>query len=74
MLTELRISSIDISTITAFLRAITPYTPMQNSTAPSSRNWLIEHRASVLPGQHDGADDGGEQHERQRPERQQDTA
>ena len=40
MLTELRISSIDISTITAFFRAITPYTPMQNSTAPSNRNSL----------------------------------
>ena len=38
-LTALRISSTDISTITAFLRAITPYTPMQNSTAPSSRKF-----------------------------------
>ena len=41
MLTELRISSIDMSTSTAFLRASTPYTPMAKSTAPSSRNWLI---------------------------------
>ena len=35
-----------ISTMTAFLRAITPYTPMQNSTAPSRRNWLISIRQS----------------------------
>ena len=36
-LTALRISSTDISTITALRRAITPYTPMQNSTAPRRR-------------------------------------
>ena len=46
MLTEFRISSILISTMTAFLRAITPYTPMQNSTAPSRRNLLISTRQS----------------------------
>src|ERR1700712_4442126 len=69
MFTELRISSMLISTITAFLRAMTPYTPMQNSTAPSSRNSLTS--ISILPSQHDRADDGCEEEERQRPERQQ---
>src|SRR6476659_1625959 len=69
LLTELRMTSIDISTITAFLRAITPYTPMQNSTAPRRRNSL--RSISVLPGEHDCTDDGSEQNERQRPERQQ---
>src|SRR3954452_14349926 len=69
MFTALRISSMLISTITAFFRAMTPYTPMQNSTAPSSRNSLSS--MSVLPSQDDGADDGDQQEERQRPERHQ---
>src|SRR5512132_3752337 len=68
MLTEFRITSIDISTITAFFRAITPYTPMQNSAAPRRRNSFTS--ISILSGQHDGADHGGEKDERQRPERQ----
>ena len=38
MLTELRTSSTLSSTMTAFLRVITPYTPMQNSRAPRIRN------------------------------------
>src|SRR4051794_33178812 len=68
MLTELRMTSIDISTITAFLRAMTPYTPMQNRTAPSRRNSLIS--TSVLPGENDCADHGGEQDEGKGPERE----
>src|SRR5687768_7809530 len=71
MLTELRISSMLINTMTAFLRAMTPYTPMQNRTAPSSRKLLISMSASVLPGEDDGADDRGEEDERERPEGQQ---
>ena len=71
MLTELRMSSIDISTSTPLLRARTPYTPMQNRTAPSSRNWLTSIRPQSRLRQHDGADQRGEQDERQGPERQQ---
>ena len=59
-LTALRISSTDISTITALRRAMTPYTPMQNSTAPSSRKLTDQHDVpSPCLGQDDGADDGG---------------
>jgi hypothetical protein len=38
MFTEFKINSIDININTAFLRAITPYTPMQNSTAAKNKN------------------------------------
>src|SRR5918996_1438057 len=76
MLTALRISSIDISTITVFLRAMTPYTPMQKRIAPSSRNWLsmrssIAGPTPVLPGDDDGADQGGKQQHRHDLERDQ---
>src|SRR5829696_4466257 len=43
-LTALRISSTDINTITALRRASTPYTPMQNSTAPSSKKLATNTR------------------------------
>jgi hypothetical protein len=33
-------SSIAINTMTPFLRAITPYTPMQNKIAARIKNWL----------------------------------
>ena len=71
MLTEFRMSSIDISTSTAFLRASTPYTPMENRTAPEEEELVDQHGRSVFPGQHDGADHGREQHEGQGPERDQ---
>src|SRR3546814_11418532 len=42
---------------------------MQKSAAPSSRNWLRSRSStSVLPGQDDGADEGGEQQDRDRLE------
>src|SRR4051812_47837526 len=64
--TALRMSSMDMSTITPFRRASTPYTPMANSAAARKRNWLrnIGLPSSVPPGQDDGADEGGEQHDR----------
>src|SRR4051812_20399692 len=62
MLTALRISSIDMRTSTPFLRASTPYTPAQKSTADSTRNWASS--TSVPPSQDDGADEGGEEHDR----------
>src|SRR5918994_5285190 len=76
MLTALRISSIDISTITVFLRAMTPYTPMQNRIAPSSRNWLsirssIAAPLPVIPGDDDGADQRRQQQHRDDLERDQ---
>src|SRR3954447_14477864 len=43
---------------------------MANSAAPRSRNSLI-NTSSILPGQHDGADDGGQEDEGQGPERDQ---
>ena len=46
MLTALRISSIDISTSTPLRRASTPYTPIENRTAPRRRNWLTQHAST----------------------------
>src|SRR5512132_904894 len=74
MLTALRMSSIDISTSTVFLRAMTPYTPVQKRIAPSSRNWLrisSSTASPVLPGDDDGADQRGEQQHRDDLERDQ---
>ena len=48
MLTELSISSIDIKTNTAFLRASTPYTPTLKRKAPSVRT---QARLTVSPPQ-----------------------
>src|SRR5690606_37458564 len=70
-LTELRTSSIDISTITALRRAIVPYTPMQNNAADRIRKLNAYIARSVLPGQDDRADRGGEQDEREGEERNQ---
>src|SRR5215213_6607588 len=67
-LKALRISSTDISTITALRRARTPNTPMENSTAPSTRK-LAASTMSVLARQDDGADGGGEEDERDGQER-----
>src|SRR5680860_968828 len=70
MFTELRMISIDMSTSTPLRLDITPYTPMQNSTAASSRNWF-RNTASVPSGDHDGADERSEQEKRNEFERDQ---
>src|SRR3954447_18157181 len=69
MLTAFRMSSIDIRTSTPLRRASTPYTPMQNNAAPSSRNWLIS--TSVPSRQDDGADERSEEQQRHGLERHQ---
>src|SRR4029453_18703067 len=76
MLTALRISSIDISTITVFLRAITPYTPIAKRIAASRRNWLsirssIAAPSAVLSGDDDGAHERRQQQHRHDLERDQ---
>src|SRR5262245_23558615 len=70
MLTALRMSSMDMSTITALRRARTPYTPALKRNAPRSRNWLSS-TTSVPPGQHDRADERRQEQHRHRLERQQ---
>src|SRR5436190_1143009 len=68
MLTALRMSSIDMSTITPLRRASTPYTPMANSAAPRSRN-SFRSTALLLPRQDDRAHEGGEEQDRHDLER-----
>src|SRR5438105_11317957 len=70
--TAFSISSIDISTRTAFRRARTPYTPVENSTAENARTygrWIVARAITagsrLLPaGQGHGADQRGEQQDR----------
>src|SRR5215510_7648724 len=69
-LTALRMSSTDISTMTALRRARTPKTPIEKRTAPRRRK-LAASIGSILASQDDGADGGGEEHERDGQERHQ---
>src|SRR2546427_3405132 len=63
MFTAFRISSTDMSTSTPFLRASTPYTPVQKRSAPRKRNSLRSTEL-VPPGDDHGAHQGGEEQHR----------
>src|SRR5947209_18674672 len=63
MFTAFRISSTDMSTSTPFLRASTPYTPVQKRSAPRKRNSLSSTEL-VPPGDYHGAHEGGEEQDR----------
>src|SRR5579859_4693444 len=62
MLTALSLISMLIRMETALRLLRAPNSPMQNSTAPSTRKF-VSVMGLVLPTDHDGTDDGDEQHD-----------